>query len=170
MADPVTEFETYRKEILGKLGNDDPVLVLGATLQEVTELVDGKSVEQLRRQPAPGEWSAWDVLSHVADSEAVIGVRIRMVVTQDRPPLVGYDQDAWTARFAALDPDPHETIARWQVLRRGNLRLCQSLTADEWERVGMHSERGPESVRLIVSLLAGHDRSHIEQIRRCLQE
>ena len=168
MAEPVTEFEKYRNEILGKLGNDDPVTVLSATLQEVTALVDNKSAEQLRRQPALGEWSAWEVLSHLADSEAVFGVRIRMVVTQDQPSLVGYDQDAWTARFASLDSEPQETVTRWQMLRRDNLRLYESLTGEEWDRVGLHSERGPQTVREIVALLAGHDPSHIEQIRRCL--
>ena len=48
MADPVTEFELYRKELLSKLGNDDPVMVLGATLQEVTELVSDKSRDSNR--------------------------------------------------------------------------------------------------------------------------
>lgn len=170
MADPVTEFEAYREELLSKLGNDDPVMVLSATLEEVSELVGGKSAEQLHQQPAPGEWSAWEVLSHLTDSETVAAVRIRMMVTQARPTLVGYDQEAWTARFASLDTDPQETIARWQMLRRANLRLYKSLTADEWERVGLHSERGLESVREIVALLAGHDRAHIAQIRRCLSE
>ena len=43
-----------------------------------------------------------------------------MIVTQDRPALVGYDQEAWTSRFGGLDPDPHDTIDRWQALRRAN--------------------------------------------------
>ena len=169
MADPVTEFELYRQELLAALGGDDPVDVLRATLDEVPRLVATTSAEQLTRSPAAGEWSPREVLNHLADTDLVSGTRLRMIVTQDRPSLVGYDQEAWTARFGALDPDPHETIDRWRALRRANLRLCASLSPAEWQRVGVHSERGEESARLIVELMAGHDRVHLDQFRRGLR-
>ncbi len=46
--------------------------------------------------------------------------------------------------------------------------MFESLTADEWQRVGLHTERGPESALLTVQLMAGHDRMRLEQIRRGL--
>src|SRR5512132_3531653 len=96
MPDPVTEFEEYRQELLGLLGDDDPVAVLRTTLDAVNELAGG----ELGRRPAPGEWSPAETLSHLADSDLMVNVRVRMIVTQDQPQLVGYDQQAWTARFA----------------------------------------------------------------------
>jgi DinB superfamily len=169
MADPVTEFEQYRKELLAALADDDPVAVMQTTLDEVPRLVATASVEQMNRSPAPGEWSPRQVLNHLSDSDLVFGTRIRMIVTQDRPTIVGYDQDAWTERFGSLDATPQDTIDRWQTLRRANLRLMQSLSPQEWNRVGLHSERGPESVRLNVQLLAGHDRMHLDQFRQGLR-
>jgi hypothetical protein len=169
MADPVTEFEQYRQELLTALAADDPVEVLRSTLNEVPRLVAAASADQLTRSPSPGEWSPRDVLSHLADTDLVVSTRLRMIVTQDRPTLVGYDQNAWTARFGGLDPDPRDTIDRWQALRRANLRLCDSLNSEEWQRVGLHSERGEESARLIVQLHAGHDRVHLDQFRRGLR-
>lgn len=168
MADPVTEFDQYRAELSSKLGGRAPLEVLQATLDEVSELVEGVPLEQLGRAPAPGEWSAWQVVEHLADADMVFGIRIRMIVTQERPTLVGFDQNAWAARFAALDGDPHTTIARWQAVRRTNLKIYASLSAKELQRVGVHSERGPESAELILTLLAGHDLTHIDQLRRCL--
>lgn len=170
MTDPVTEWDRYREQLLRMLGGDDPVDVLTATFEEVTELISRATEAQLRQKPAPDEWSAWEVISHLTDTELVFGVRVRMMVTQDRPTLVGYDQDAWTARFAQLDGDPQTTIARWQALRQSNLAIYRSLGAEEWERVGLHSERGEETVRFTVTLSAGHDRAHIDQIRRCLAD
>src|ERR1700737_3714074 len=154
MADPVTEFEQYRQELLTALADDDPIAVLRATLDEVPRLLAAASPEQLNHSPAPGEWSPRQVLNHLADTDLVYGTRIRMIVTQDRPTIVGYDQDAGTARFGALDPAPMDTVHRWEALRRANLHMYESLTAEEWERVGLHSERGPESARLNVQLLA----------------
>src|SRR4051794_19906617 len=168
MPDPVTEFELYRGELLHELGDDNPVDVLRTTLSEVEKLLSGASEAVLSHQPAPGEWSPRDVFSHLADSDQVTGVRIRMIVTQDRPALVGYDQDAWTARFGQQDPSARETIERWQALRRANLRVYESLSAAEWQRVGVHSERGEESALLTARLQAGHDRMHLDQIKRGL--
>jgi hypothetical protein len=169
MPDPVTEFEQYREELLAALASDDPVAVLRATLAEVPRLVASASPEQMNRSPGPGEWSPRQVLNHLSDSDLVHGTRIRMIVTQDRPTIVGYDQDAWTERFGNLDATAQDTIDRWLTLRRANLRLYESLRPEEWDRVGVHSERGPESVRLNVQLLAGHDRMHLDQFRHGLR-
>jgi hypothetical protein len=168
-ADPVTEFEMYREELLTALGDDDPVAVLRETLETVPRLVGNATAAQLNKAPAAGEWSPREVISHLADSDLVAGARMRMIVTQDRPTIVGYDQDAWTARFGGLDADANETIERWRTLRLANIRVCESLSPEEWERVGVHSERGPESVRLNVQLLAGHDRLHLDQLKRGLR-
>lgn len=169
MADPVTEFERYRAELLAALGNDDPVAVLRDNLQAIEQLTASATAEELGTRPAPGEWSPAEVLSHLADSDLVTAVRVRMIVTQDRPSLIGYDQDAWTARFARLDSSPGQTLERWQALRRANVQLYESLSESEWQRVGIHSERGEESARLVVRLLAGHDRVHMDQFRRALE-
>jgi DinB superfamily len=169
VADPVTEFELYRQELLTALGADDPTAVLREALDEIPRLLESANDQDVQRSPAPGEWSAWQVLSHLADSDLMAGTRVRMIVTQDRPLLVGYDQEAWTARFGSLDSDPRETVERWRALRRANVRILESLSAAEWERVGVHSERGEESVRLTVQLMAGHDRVHLDQFRRSLR-
>ena len=168
MAEPVTEFERYRTQILALLGDDNPLDVLRASLEDVSTLVSGADADQISASPAPGEWSPWQVLVHLSDAEAMFGMRVRLIVTQDQPTLVGYDQDAWTARFAALDPGPQATFTRWLALRQNNLRLYESLTPDEWKRTGLHTERGEQSAHDVVRLAAGHDRAHIDQIRRGL--
>ncbi len=49
------------------------------------------------------------------------------------------------------------------------LRFLRSLDDDQWARAGLHSERGPESVRRIATLLAAHDLAHQGQIERARQ-
>jgi hypothetical protein len=53
-------------------------------------------------------------------------------------------------------------------LRSANLRLLESLEPAEWDRSGTHVEQGVVRVRDIVELLVGHDRTHLDQIRRLL--
>lgn len=168
MADPIEEFEQYRAELMAAVGDQDPIDVLARTAAEVRELTEGVPGEKMVASPGPEEWSAQDVLAHLFDADMVYGVRIRMILTQDRPPMPGFDQAAWTQRFAHLDEAPRQTLLRWRWLREANVRLYQSVTDEEWDRVGLHSERGEESVRVIVKMLAGHDLMHIEQLRKVL--
>lgn len=55
-----------------------------------------------------------------------------------------------------------------ELLRRPNLRLWQNLTPADLARTGKHTERNPESLDLLRTLLAGHDLLHLEQLTRLL--
>jgi hypothetical protein len=168
MADPVEEFELYRKELLDALGGRDPLEVLRENLAVIDQIGARLDDEALRRSPAPGEWSALDTIRHLVDTELVYGVRIRMVVTQDKPVLVGYDQDAWTNRFQSSETTAAELISQLRVLRESNLAVYGSLSDEEFDRVGLHTERGEESARYMLELLGGHDIIHVRQIEAAL--
>lgn len=156
----------YTDAILGLLGSADPLDVLRATADSLRRVVDGMSEEQMSQPEAPGKWSVRQVLRHLADSDLVWAWRLRMVLAQDRPPLTGYDQDAWAARLHYQDAPSAESIDEFEVVRRGNLRLLQRASTADLERVGVHAERGDESLAHMMRLYAGHDLLHIRQIER----
>jgi len=60
------------------------------------------------------------------------------------------------------------SVARFRLLREANLRLYESLEEGEWSRVGTHEEQGLVTIKSIVETLIGHDRSHLDQIRKLL--
>ena len=64
--------------------------------------------------------------------------------------------------------DPRMAIEQFRVLRETNLALLKTLTPEQWQHHGMHSERGKETVEHVVKMFAGHDLNHIEQIERIL--
>jgi hypothetical protein len=47
--------------------------------------------------------------------------------------------------------------------------MLGSLGVQEWERVGMHAERGPGTVRTMFHMAAGHDLVHLRQITRIIR-
>ncbi|MGH9154050.1 MAG: DinB family protein [Acidimicrobiales bacterium] len=141
---------------------------LKATALDLVSLVSGADPVPLRRSPAPGEWSAAVVVAHLADAELVYGVRARMILTVDRPFLPAFPQEAWAARFAGLDADVRDALHRWRALRDANLRLFASAADEEWEREGVHQERGPITLAALAGAMASHDRAHLDQIRAAL--
>ena len=122
----------------------------------------------VRTPPEPGEWSVLECLGHLADGELVVSGRYRWIIAEDTPAIVGYDQALWVAHLRHRDDDPDELVAQFEALRRANLALWARFGASHGERIGMHSERGPESYDLTFRLAAGHDRVHLGQARRAL--
>lgn len=162
----------YVAAVLGLLGDSDPMDVLRQTPSELARMLDELSKAQLSQPEAPGKWSMGEVLQHLADSELVWAYRLRMVLAHDRPRLEGYDQDLWAERLSYRDADPPEAVVRFTVLRGSNLRLLERSSEDDLRRVGVHQERGEESLEHLIRLYAGHDLVHLRQldrIRRTLQ-
>ena len=135
-ADPVGDPQGYQREMLTLLGGRAPVDVLAATALAIGERAKGVSEELLTRRPEPKEWSVAEVLGHLWDAEIAYSFRARLMLAQDSPRLIGYDQDAWAAlarpafaelldAFAALrtaNPRPDPTDARDPV---GSPRLAR---------------------------------------------
>lgn len=156
----------YVQAILELLGDRDPMTVLRETLTALPRAIDGLSAQQLRQPERAGKWSIVQILQHLADSEVVWTWRMRLILAQDRPPLTGYDQDQWAERLHYDESDPAEALEVFVVVRRGNLRLLGRATPADLARVGVHVERGEESVEHLRRLYAGHDLLHLRQIDR----
>ncbi|HEU5169827.1 MAG TPA: DinB family protein [Gemmatimonadales bacterium] len=158
----------YTRAILAMLGDREPLGVLAELVPWLEARLRGISDERLRRPEAPDKWSAIEVVQHLADAELVAGWRVRFVLTQDRPPLPGFDQDAFARDLRYRGVPLAEAMGQLSGVRTANLRLYRSLGPAELERLGVHAERGPESVGHIIRMMAGHDLVHRRQLDRIL--
>ena len=156
----------YVAAVLDLLGSRDPMSVLHETPAALRDAIDGLTSADLRKPEREGKWSIAQVLRHLADSDLVWGWRLRLILAQDRPTITGYDQDAWAAGLHYEDADADESLQTFEVLRRDNLRLVARATPDDLRRVGVHAERGEESLEHLRKLYAGHDLLHLRQIAR----
>ena len=168
-ADALAAGRAYQTQLLALLGQDDPADVQEQTETALRSVLKG-AASDLRKRPAPAEWSVLELLGHLVDAETVMSGRFRWTVSQDEPPLLGYDQDLWVARLGHNDDRPDELLAVFAALRAANLRLWRRSSADDRQRVAMHAERGPESYDLMFRMLAGHDRFHLNQMRETLRQ
>ena len=156
----------YTAALMELLGSRDPRDVLRSTPSVLAGRVSALSPESVRVPEGPGKWSIVEVVQHLADSELVGGWRYRMIIAHDRPAITGYDQDAWADRLGYGEADMNEALLQFAVLRRANLRLVDGLAPGDLDRVGVHAERGEESVARMLRLYAGHDLLHLAQIDR----
>lgn len=156
----------YVAALLDLLGDRDPVETLRRMPDALNQFLDTVPAEGVAVPEAPGQWSIRDVFQHLADSELVGGFRLRMIIAHDRPPLQGYDQDLWAERLAYRDVDIGDALEQFTALRRANVRLWERLSQADLARVGLHSERGEESLEHLRRLYAAHDLLHLRQLNR----
>ena len=161
--------KAYIAAVLDLVGDRDPMEVLRGTPDALNRRIEALSQEQIGRPEAPGKWSVREVLHHLADTELAWAYRLRMVLAHDRPTLTAYDQDLWAARLRYSEGRAEEALERFGVLRRSNLHLLEQASASDLQRVGMHVERGEETVAHMVRLNAGHDQLHLNQIERIVR-
>src|SRR5262245_38495089 len=156
----------YVGAVLDLLGDRDPLAVLRETPGALPRAIEGLSPQQLRQPERPGKWSIGQILQHLADSDVVWAWRMRLILAQDRPTLTGYDQDRWAERLHYDEADPIEALELFTVLRHANLRVLARASDADLKRVGVHVERGEESLDHLRKLYAGHDLLHLRQIER----
>src|SRR5215217_2041872 len=142
LPDPADDPQRYRMSLLAVVGDGDPLAIIEQTTERIHALIDGRSSAELERRPAKGEWSAAEIIGHLLDDEIVNGFRLRMTLTAEQPGYPGTDPDRW----AALPKLPFAGVWQaFQSLRAYNLWLMQSISRDEWHRLGIHAEQGPET-------------------------
>ena len=165
--DPVLDAEAYRQSLLAALGGDDPAEAQAQAPAALRMLVRDAG-PRLRTRPEPGEWSALECIGHITDGELVVAGRYRWILAHDEPEIIGYDQALWVDRLRHQDDDIDHLLDLFEALRAANLELWSRISPEDRARVGLHNERGPESIELTFRLAAGHDRIHLAQARRAL--
>lgn len=131
----------------------------------VAEALAGASEKELDVVPAPGKWTAREIVHHLADSEMTSAVRLRLLIASDRPQIVGYDQDEFARRLYYRDRPIGASLDAFRAARQTTAELLDRLTEAEWLREGTHTEVGRYSVDKWLEIYAAHAHEHARQIR-----
>lgn len=133
----------------------------GPTL--VTRAIEGLEAGLLNRPGREG-WSVRDVVVHLADAELVGALRFRMILAGEKPALPVYDPDTWKRRLHYLWRSPEASLSLFQQTRFASAEMLRQCSASDWERVGVHPERGEVTLGELLTQYAGHASEHVAQI------
>ena len=129
----------------------------------VAEALVGATGEEMDVRPAPGKWSAREVVHHLADSELIAAVRARLLIAVDKPQIVGFDQDEF-ARRLHYDRPIEGSLDAFKSARRTTAELLEKLTDAEWGREGTHTQHGRYTLERWLEIYSTHAHRHAEQI------
>jgi uncharacterized damage-inducible protein DinB len=129
------------------------------------EAVQGMSREQLLARPVAGKWSTLEVVCHLADFDPILADRMKRVIAEDRPQLLGADENRFAAALAYHQRQLDEELAIIEQTRAQMARILATLPAEALQRVGLHNERGPRTLEQLLTTAGNHILHHVKFIR-----
>jgi DinB superfamily len=120
--------------------------------------------EALQWKPGPARWSAHEIVVHCADSETNAHMRLRYLLAEPEPLIVGYDQDRWATAFDYHAHPLDTALATVRAVRANTVPLLKRMPETGWRRMGRHTESGPYSVEDWLAIYAEHLEKHARQI------
>lgn len=158
----------YQARLNTYTDGQEPLAMQQETPAILLELIDGVNETKLQARPAPGKWSVGEILAHLAEDELATSWRYRQMIEHCGCDLASFDQDQWADLGNYASWNPKEALELFRLLRVANLRMLRRLGADDWQKFGIHAERGKITVTDLARHMAGHDMNHIDQVRRIL--
>ena len=131
----------------------------------VAEAVAGATDAELDARPAPDKWTARQIVHHLADSEMTSAIRLRRLLAEDKPEIMGYDEGEF-ARKLYYDRPIGPSLEALRAARETTAAILERMTEAEWAREGRHSEVGRYTVEKWLEIYAAHAHDHADQIRR----
>lgn len=138
----------------------------GAGYDEVVKSLEGFPAEALTAHPIPGKWSACEIVQHLADSEMNSAIRIRKLLAEDNPMIQGYDQEGFATRFNYNERDIAPALDAFRGARATTMQLLASVSDEDWQREGTHTESGRYTAEDWLKIYAAHAHNHAAQIHR----
>jgi hypothetical protein len=135
-----------------------------AGAQTLRQAVRGLTREQLLARPVPGKWSTLEVVCHLADFDPILADRMKRIIAEDKPPLLGASEVKFAAALAYHDRDVEEELAIIENTRRQMARILRKLPESALKREGIHNERGPMTLERMLTLSTNHIPHHVKFI------
>ena len=132
----------------------------------VTAALQGIGPAELDWRPASGEWSAREVVHHLADSETMAGIRLRRLLIEDAAQIHGYDPDEYARRLRYQERPMEPALQAFEAARTTTAQLLDVMTDADWQRAGVHNELGAYPVARWLEVYGAHAHDHAAQIRQ----
>ena len=133
--------------------------LLKAALAEVPQ-------EAMKLKPAPIEWSVYEIIIHIADSESNAALRARKLIVEPGGALMGYDQDAWANTLQYHEANLEDALEVTRLARKTTYELLKRQPDVVFTHSIVHPEyEEPYTFQKWLNIYSGHIPGHIEQIK-----
>jgi uncharacterized damage-inducible protein DinB len=136
-----------------------------ADAETLGKSIAGLLLEDLLAHPVPGTWSIQQIVLHMVDSDLILADRMKRIIAEDKPLLMGFDEAKFAARLHYDAVDPHLACDIFAKNRQWMAAILRRLSDEDFQRAGIHSERGLITLADFVGIATKHLHHHLKFLR-----
>jgi uncharacterized damage-inducible protein DinB len=140
----------------------DVIETFAAGGERLRRAVAGLSRDDLRALPGPGDWSIQELVIHLADSDAIAIDRMKRILTEDNPPLLYADEQAYVANLFCDEQSLDDAVLLFDVGRRQFAGVLRKLPDAAFARAGTHNRKGRVTLGEMVADYVAHLDHHLQ--------
>jgi hypothetical protein len=136
--------------------------------EQLSLAIRGLTRDDLLAVPPPdanvGKWSIQQVVIHCMDSDLIATDRIKRMIAEDNPSLIGFDENKFVQSLFYNDQPAELAVQIVDLNRKQFTHVLRKLPAAALERRGTHNERGPLTAGKYIQSTIDHLEHHIKFI------
>ena len=136
--------------------------------EQLSLAIRGLTREDLLAVPAPdanvGKWSIQQVVIHCMDSELICADRLKRMIAEDNPTLIGYDENKFVKNLFYDDQPSEVAVQIVDLNRKLFANVLRRLPESALQRKGTHNERGVITVGGYLQSTIDHLEHHLKFI------
>lgn len=131
----------------------------------VTEAIRGLEAADFAATPVAGTWSIGQIVIHLMDSDLIAADRMKRIIAEENPTLIGYDETAFSQKLFYAQQDPFAAAEIFRMNRELFSVVLRNVDDAAFARGGMHNERGRLTLAEMLETYVRHLNHHLGFIR-----
>lgn len=127
--------------------------------------IRGLSPADLNAVPIPGTWSIQQLVHHVLDSDLIAAHRMKRIIAETKPLLIGYDETLFAKHLCYEHMDIAAACECFRLNRLLMTQILRSLPESAFDRFGIHNDRGKVTLREMIDMYVDHLTHHEKFLR-----
>jgi uncharacterized damage-inducible protein DinB len=162
---PTETVTAFYQQYINNVPDDGNLLIhLEDIFSETEELINPLSDEKMNYRYAPGKWTIKDTLVHISDCERIFIYRALRFSRGDETALPGFEESSYAEYAGANEREKEDILREYSLVRESSIAFIESLSDEALNRKGT-ANGYPVSVRLLVNLIYGHHKHHLNILR-----
>jgi uncharacterized damage-inducible protein DinB len=162
---PTETVVPFYQRYINLVPDDGNLLIhLEDIFSETEEMISPLSNEKMEFRYAPGKWTIKDMLVHLSDTERIFIYRALRFSRGDETPLPGFEESEYAKYTGANEREKEDILREYSLVRESSIAFIETLSDEALDRKGS-ANGNPVSVRLMVNLIYGHHKHHLNVLR-----
>lgn len=132
--------------------------------EHLAPAIEGLSANELNAHPVKDTWSIQQIVFHLMDSDLIASDRMKRVIAEDCPTLIGYDETRFSQRLFHDQLDPRLAVEVFRLNRLLTADILERLPDEAFQRVGEHNESGTITLESLVRTYVDHLAHHLRYV------